>query len=222
MPFRADESISDGRYRTEKYLLSHLTPSEQEVSKIKLNEIFETLGPVVDWYPTWHPLVRNKVNDLEENLTPNPSCGYHGLDHTRYFANGFITCPYDDGEKVIDSVRNLVQATGVAYIEAERLTEKFYSSSATAILVQCHWIKDLADDGTVPLSIAAPLLIESQLHNWETSQVAETWETMREYFLGRPAGKRSSLIVNQETGQGLKKLWESLIKTGMFGPVYNR
>lgn len=54
---------------------------------------------------------------------------------------------------------------------------------------------------------------------WQTAEVAETWESMRSNFLGKPHGKRSSLFVNQETGQGIKKIWESLINTGMYGPI---
>lgn len=219
MAFRADEAAQDGRRHIEKYLLSHLTYSEQETSKKKLDEIFDNLGPAVEWYPTWHPLVRHKLNNEMENLVPSPSCGYQGLDHTKYFANGFITCPYNDGQGVLDSVKNLPHVEGVAYISAERLTEKFYSSSCTTILVQCHWVKALNEDGTIPLSVAAPLLIESELPNWRTSKVGESWDTMREYFLGKPYGKRSSLFLNQETGQCLKKLWETLIKTEMFGPI---
>jgi hypothetical protein len=48
---------------------------------------------------------------------------------------------------------------------------------------------------------------------------AETWDTMRPYFLGRPHGSRSSLFVNQETGQAIKKVWEALTHTDMFGPI---
>ena len=42
---------------------------------------------------------------------------------------------------------------------------------------------------------------------------------MRHYFLGSPHGSRSSLFVSQETGQAMKKIWEALIHTGMFGPI---
>ncbi len=42
---------------------------------------------------------------------------------------------------------------------------------------------------------------------------------MRSYFLGAPHGARSSLFVSQETGQGIKKVWETLIYTGRFGPI---
>ncbi len=47
----------------------------------------------------------------------------------------------------------------------------------------------------------------------------ETRETMCPYILGTPSGNRSSLFVNQETGQSLKKIYNALIDTGMFGPI---
>jgi hypothetical protein len=75
-------------------------------------------------------------------------------------------------------------------------------------------------DGTIPKSIAVPLLLEMEVPNWRTAKVAETWETMRPYILGSPRGARSSLFVNQETGQVLKDVWNTLIDTGMFGPIY--
>ncbi|MGB5235252.1 MAG: hypothetical protein WBN85_08775, partial [Candidatus Macondimonas sp.] len=73
--------------------------------------------------------------------------------------------------------------------------------------------------GMIPLSIAMPLILEKEVPCWHWAEVAETWETMRPYFLGRPHGGRSSLFVSQETGQAIKKTWNALIFTGMFGPI---
>ncbi len=116
-------------------------------------------------------------------------------------------------------MRELAFKHGAATISAERLDVKFYSESATPILVKCEWAKTLPMDKLIPLSIAIPLLLEKEAPCWEWSQVAETWESMRPYFLGAPRGARSSLFVSQETGQVIKKVWESLIHTGMFGQI---
>jgi hypothetical protein len=64
-----------------------------------------------------------------------------------------------------------------------------------------------------------PLLLEKEIPCWRWAVLAETWESMRPYFLGRPHGKLSSLFVSQETGQAMKKVWNALINTGMFGPI---
>ncbi|MEQ1347978.1 hypothetical protein [Acinetobacter lwoffii] len=223
MAFRADEAIREGREHVEKYLLSHLkdlSPVDFEKSRLTLNDLIDQLGPVVETYPTWHPLVSDKRQNYD-CINPNTDCGYRGLDHTILFANGFITCPYGNGQEILDSVNEL-RYNPAAEITAERLDVKLYSSQATPILVRCNWTKRLAADGTVPLSIAIPLILENELPMWRTAEVAETWDSMRSNFLGKPHGKRSSLFVNQETGQGIKRIWESLINTGMFGPLLIR
>lgn len=223
MAFRTDEAIRDGKEDAKRYLISKLhglSNDELSASHDFLSKLFEDLGPVVDSYPTWHPLV-NRGKNSNAFTVPDRDCGFKGLDHTVYFANGFITCPYDDGQKVIDSVDALV-TDDIADITAERLNVKFYNANATPILVKCIWTCDLASDGTIPLKVALPLLLEKELPHWRNSEVAETWDSMRPYFLGNPCGKRSSLFVNQETGQAMKKIWETLINTGMYGPIFIR
>lgn len=221
MAFRAEEAARAGYEAAESYLIGRLrevSAEERARSKEALQDIVDELGPVIDAYPSWHPLVRN--HDGRSPVTwPNRECGYSGLDHTQCFAHGFVTCPYDDGQAVLDSVEKLAYKHQAATITAERLKVKFYSESATPILVKCHWAKTLPMDKLIPLSIAMPLLLEMEVPCWEWSQLAETWETMRPYFLGEPRGAKSSLFVSQETGQSIKKVWEALIYTGMFGPI---
>lgn len=221
MAFRAEEAAKAGYDEAVSYLIGPLrdAPSEErERSKEALLDIVDELGPVVDTYPSWHPLVRHH-DDRQPVMLPGSECGYEGLDHTRHFAHGFVTCPYDDGQRVLESVEKLKYKHPAATITAERLKVKFYSLKATPILVKCDWHKSLPMDKMIPLRVALPLLLEKEVPCWEWSQVAETWETMRPYFLGGPRGARSSLFVSQETGQALKKVWESLIYSGMFGPI---
>ncbi len=220
MVFRADEAAQRGYEQVAAYFIpgpQYADQSARARSKEALAEIVDEIGPVVDSYPTWHPLVCNHERQYPVT-TPQDCCGYKGLDHTRYFARGFITCPYGNGQDVIDSVKSLLPHP-IAYITAERINAKLYHPDTTPILVKCNWDKPLGIDGMIPLSIAMPLILEQELPCWRWSQVAETWETMRYYFLGSPHGARSSLFVNQETGQAIKKIWNSLINTGMFGPI---
>jgi hypothetical protein len=221
MAFRADEAARAGLASVLEYLVpraQHLDEAERARSREALLDIADRLGPVVEGYPSWHPLVRNYRDDRSPATSPGPECGYRGLDHTRYFANGFITCPYDDGQQVLDSVAALPDHPA-ARITAERLDIKLYNPSCTPVLVECEWETPLKSDRTIPLSIAMPLLLEKELPCVWRAEVAETWESMRYYFLGRPHGSRSSLFVNQDTGQGLKKVSDALIYTGMFGPI---
>jgi hypothetical protein len=220
MAFRADEAARTGFENVASYLVPRprdVDESRRARSKEALEEINFKYGPVVESYPSWHPLVANCENTFPATV-PSQQCGYRGLDHTRYFAKGFITCPYGDGEEVLQSVAALL-AHPIADITAERLDVKLYNPNATAILVSCNWKRPLDADGMIPISIAMPLLLEKEFPCWRRAEVAETWENMRPYFLGRPHGSRSSLFVSQETGQAMKKIWNALIFTGMFGPI---
>lgn len=220
MAFRADEAARQGYEQVEAYFVNsrNIQEPERTRSKEALQNIMDDLGPVVDTYPSWHPLVCNHESRHPET-TPSDRCGYKGLDHTRYFVNGFITCPYAHAvQDVLDSVEALPYHP-VANITAEKLDVQLYVPEATPILVKCNWEKPLEADGMIPLAIAMPLILEQEIPCWRWSELAETWESMRYYFLGSPHGARSSLFVNQETGQAIKKIWNSLIYTGMFGPI---
>lgn len=137
------------------------------------------------------------------------------------YSEAFITCPYNDREKVINSLHNQV-LNDAAVITSERLAVKSYSSQANVILVKCEWNKPLYEDRTIPLSTAMPLILEKAIKASKTSTFAETWESMLPHLLGKPHERRSSLFVNQETGQAIKKAWEILINSGMFGPINTR
>jgi hypothetical protein len=220
MAFRADEAARAGLEEVMSYLVPRsrdISASQKANSKDALIDILDELGPVVDGYPTWHPLVCNH-NSRDTVTIPSDRCGYNGLDHTRYFAKGFITCPYGDGQAVLDSVSALPSHL-VADITAEKLDLSLYNNGTTPILVKCNWEKPMHIDGTIPQSLAMPLILEKEVPCWTWSQVAETWETMRPYLLGTPCGSRSSLFINQETGQAIRKIWDALIHTGMFGPI---
>jgi hypothetical protein len=106
------------------------------------------------------------------------------------------------------------------HILAEELDMKLYHPDATPILVYHEWRRPVLNDGTIPKSLAVPLMLEFELPQWRSSEVGETWETMRSYLLGSPHGQSSSLFVSKETGTVMKNIWNSLIYTGMFGPLY--
>ena len=218
MAFRAEEAAMNGQEEAKRYLVRReFDAKERQRSEDAFLDIVEKYGPVVSSYPSWHPLVTHH-DDRDPVTTPDIRCGYKGLDHTRYFRNAFITCPYDDGQDVIDAV-DALPSHPFAVITAERLDVKFYSPSATPILVRCDWEKPLARDGMIPASLALPLMLQKEVPCYEWSKVAETWESMRHYFLGSPHGSRSSLFVSQETAMTMKRVWELLINTGMYGPI---
>lgn len=218
MAFRANEATADGRDRALRYLVPREADSTQRrQSENAVNEIIDRYGPVVESYPTWHPLVANH-DSRNPVTTPRPESGYEGLDHTVFLRNGFITCPYHGEQNVIDSVKGLPDHPA-AVVTAQRIDELLYHENAKPVFVRCDWDKPLETDGTIPKSLVVPLVLEQELPCWRWAQLAETWDTMKPYFLGTPHGSRSSLFVNQESGQALKKIWNALIYTGMFGPI---
>jgi len=221
MAFRSDEAAEKGRENAIEVLATrNFRGSDRARSESRVHDLIDQYGPVVDAYPHWHPLVSSgKRGDLYPVTHPGKSAGYDGLDHTIYFRNAFITCPYSDGKKVLDSVARL-NSNPAATIEAEIIDTPLYVPDATPILVKCNWDRPMENDGTIRKPVAVALLLEMEIPKWWNSEVAETWETMRPYFLGSPRGSRSSLFVNQETGQTFKNLWNMLIHTGMFGPIY--
>lgn len=223
MAFRNNESEQAGYQRAEAKLLGrYIDADKREESRAVLDDIVRRYGPVIESYPMWHPLVAAMAKPESSITTPGDNCGYHGLDHTIFFRNAIITCPYTDGQSVLDSVEQIAGSPfldGVADISASRIEAQLYHANAHPILIQCDWLRPMASDGTVPAAIAVPLLLEKEVPNWRHAEVAETWETMAGYLLGRPFGSRSSLFVNQQTGQIIKSLWNSLIQTGMYGDI---
>jgi len=227
MAFRADEAARQGYEEVENYFTRSTEFDAQKKANIKeaLRELVQekNLGHVVDGYPSWHPLVSHS-DDRNPTLWPSRECGYEGLDHTRFFVGGFITCPYrEDANEVVNSIDKIKKsqkfATSGARINAEVLDISLYHPNTIPILVTCELYEDFLDDGTIPASVAVPLMLEKELPCRYWAQRAESWDSMRPCFLGQPHGKRSSLFVNQETGMSMKKIWELLISTGMYGEI---
>lgn len=219
MAFRADEEPKKTFERALEYLVPReFTLKQRDDARMLLGDITEKYGPVIYAYPAWHPLLAASSHTSFSAMTPSPECGYHGLDHTVFFAHAFITCPYEDDDKVISSVNNLPR-NPVATITAEKLDTTLYHTNAKPVLVKCDWDRRINTNFTIPKDLAVPLMLERELKGWLNAQYGETWETMRPYLLGSPQGSRSSLFIDQETGQAMKTIWNSLIHTGMFGPI---
>lgn len=221
MAFRADEAAKSGYERAKNYLIPRtFEPSHRLAAEQVLLDLVDRLGPVVDCYPTWHPLVANHAANNPET-TPNERSGFEGLDHTVYFAHGFVTCPYGPSgksDKVAESVSKL-PSHPCADISVEILETEFYNGGTTATLVKCEWNETLDQGHFVPTRLAVPLMLEQELPCWRWSQRAETWETMRPYLLGEPYGGRSSLFVGQETALAMKRTYMAMVQSGMFGPL---
>lgn len=227
MAFRADEKETEGKERVQRQFIDSWVPAEnREASRNGLDRLIDEFGPVVESYPMWHPLILTEDSHLANYpiTTPGTSSGYKGLDHTFYLRDAFVTCPYSKGKETLESVAKRKLPAAVEHlvsITAEPLDFPLYTPMATPVLVKLEWSSRLRPlpEG-IPTHIAVPLFLEAMLPRWRREDsAAETWQTMRGYFLGAPCGSRSSLFVSQETGQALKNVWNTLIQTGMFGPI---
>lgn len=221
MSFRINESTTSGlEYAMSSLCYRKNLDAEQVSEGIALVEqIAAKWGPVVEAYPSWHPFVAAGNKDpYSPAMTPGERCGYKGIDHSVFFRNAFITCPYGGAEQVIQSVEE-IQFPDYVSVECEPLNTVLYHPDATAILVTCDWRFDSEEDGTIPKRYAIGSMIEQEIRCWTQANFAETWETMRPHLLGVPCGSKTSLFVNHETGQAMKKVWDSMNHAGVFGLV---
>lgn len=220
MAFRANEISQELKLRAKRDLLSNLrnlSDIDRQRSLQYLEEIMDELGPVVDGYPIWHPLIVDKSQWMFYTR-PHRDTGYAKLDHTVFFVNGFITCPYNEasnyGQDVIDAVNAIPPIHGV-HITAEKIPVTLYNEGTTSILVRCIWPEAFDDDQLLSLSAVMPKLLSTAVTINELGQASFSLEEMLPYLLGQPYGKRSSLFVNQATGLAIKKIWQNILDSKM-------
>lgn len=214
MAFRFNESKEYEFLRASNMMTRGLSNQQKKDDAIDfLKDVQDRFGNFLTTLPSWHPLgpKYDTIYGRQKELK--------GLDHTIYFSSGLITCPYGDGQDVIESAEKIREKSPV-FIHIEELEIELYHERAKPIMIYCDWEEIMLKDGTIPLSIAMPLFLEYTLPNWRHAQVGELWETMEYRFLGSPSGKVSSLSVNKATGHYLKKTFEMLNNSGMFGEIY--
>ena len=219
MAFRINESKYNGLQKAIQYLTNiennGFSTKEREEGKSYLEWLTHRIGPVVDSYPIWHPLMTSSRSKKVRPNHPSAECGYYGLDHTILFAHGFITCPYTDGMDVIESVKALSKSK-VAEISAVKLDYPLYAVGASPILVECHWKFGLESDLTIPSKVAVALMLKQALLDWEQSEYAQSWENISYCMLGSPHGQLSSLFINRETGLKMRKAWQAVCAAGVW------
>ena len=221
--FNAVEHAQEGYERAKDYLIrDHFAPEVKARSESVLQDIVSKYGPVVDGYPSWHPLVNKHEQHAYPPMKPCEANGYEGLDHTIFFANAFVSCPYRGGkaEKLFKSANKMWvnNCNRYAVISGEMLNETFYAEGTQPVLVTCEWQEPLDPGNLIPKRLAVPLMIQQEMKCWEDAQYAETWENMQYFTLGSPYDDHSSLFVSQDTIESMKQTYEAMVDSGMFGP----
>lgn len=217
MTFRADEEKEDGFARALRYLTENLSSDQKKSAEEWLTETVEEFGPVVELYPVWHPLVCDEGTRLSY---PHGSQGYERIDHTICFVNAFVTCPYKDSNRVVASVKKRSEKINHPYatLEAEAQDLVLYHEKAQPVLVWCRWHTGEGEN-IITQRDAICCMIEHEIPMMRSAQVGESWKTMESDFLGSPHGRRSSLFVNEEVGMTMKRVWNAMLDSGVFGPA---
>lgn len=215
--FRANDAAVNGREEAiHTYSRNFKKPEEREAVASYIDRLIKKYGPVVDGYPSWHPFVFYPSADNSRGCAPETlPQGFEGLDHTIYFRDAFVTAPYDGANRVVKSAED----RNDSYTYAEKINDvALYFYNTTPVLVTCEGIPK-EEDNTISKRFALGRMLSSELPAWETAQCGESWEDMRRYILGPPCGSRSSLFVNQDTGQALREVFELLNRHELFGPA---
>lgn len=97
MAFRINESKYNGLQKAIQYLTNiennGFSTKEREEGKSYLEWLTHRIGPVVDSYPIWHPLMTSSRSKKVRPNHPSAECGYHGLDHTCYLPMVLLRVP---------------------------------------------------------------------------------------------------------------------------------
>jgi len=233
--FRRPDSIQQYQENAVRKLTQSLPPKLRSESVEYLENLFVKWGPVIEFYPAWHPLVSQKPDYGSPNTHPN-RC-FPSIDHSVLMRNAFITCPYGGAEELLRKVDEIEQRSFCS-IEAEAIDIPLYSENATPVLVTCRWEGPLeldeltcsedaknrrdglipSENGFIPLRYALPLMLELELPNWERAEVAESWEMVKNYIIGYPNGAASSHFLSRNSILILKKQWQMLMDSGAYGP----
>lgn len=213
MEFRASNVAAEQNELTLKYLTKNL--SNPEAGRRAFDDLVSELGSAVESFPDWHPILTAPDNDSPydvSSLSEIPA--YRGIDHTREFVRGFVTCPYseDRADRIVEAVNK------IPVLSAYRLDVPLYADNAYPVVVEALEI-DLEADGTIRSRDAITFFAEKVVKEMRTAQVAETWWNIRSLILGRPHGARSSLFVNQHAGLHMRKILEALNNSGVYGPI---
>jgi hypothetical protein len=213
MEFRSPTVALQQNAKAMSYLTKSLT--NQEAGRAAVEKLIEELGNAVDFYPDWHPILTAPPRSAHQHVGSLTSIEtYEELDHTTEFVRGFVTCPYSD-----DGADKLVAAVNaVPGLYAYRLEQRLYADTAHPVVVVANAV-ELEADGTIRSRDALAWFAQQAAAEAATARVAETWWNIRSNLLGGPHGSRSSLFVNQHTGNHMRKILEAMNASGMFGPV---
>ncbi len=168
--------------RTVAYLTKNL--ADRVAGRTQVNELIQELGNAVDRYPDWHPILTAPPRRGGEHISNIDQLeAYNGIDHTREFVRGFVTCPYSlaRADKIVASVGKIPN------LYARRLDTPLYADDAHPVVVVAMNV-ELEADGTIRSRDAIAWFVQHAAASASGAQVAETWWNIRSLILGKPHG----------------------------------
>lgn len=211
--FRFPTAVAETNSHSRDYLTKNLT--DPEAGRAIFQKLLQELGNSVNMYPEWHPILTIPPRTDRNMVTcPSQLPVYKGVDHTVFFARGFVTCPYS--EKDAEQLANAVNSTHG--LHAYRLDAPLYNDHAHPVVVEATTV-ELEADGTIRSRDALAWCVQMLVKDAQNAEVGETWWNLRSSILGEPNGSRSSLLVNQHTGGHMRKILDALNNSGMYGPI---
>jgi hypothetical protein len=209
MAFRYDEVVAEQRQRAHEYAANSVrdaryTNDDRARSQIFMEYLLDTYGPLIDRYPDWHPL-KPRLN----------SGNYGGFDdHSVTFRDAILFAPYGDDKAHWEELSAYAKKYDLFAEKVEG--ELFHHPNCHLYLLIVPHSMMVEDEEENPY-IHRTSAIEALLSNWKrvcgdgerphSFQCWESWDTMRPYLIGSPCGKRSSLFVDEATGQAIKRLY---------------
>lgn len=177
-----------------------------------VTDLIAKYGEIVDEYPSWHPLIRNHDAMTFEN-SPSAKCGYIGIDHRVFFANAFISVPYNHIK--IRDVQNAVYSLPISQdysISCKEIETPLYFYGTAPFLVTCDW---WWSSSLIPSETAIGLFLSHEMQCYGRASMAEPWSSMKDCVIGKP----SSAFITKQTERNMKSIWNHIIKTGIFGEI---
>lgn len=218
----AERTMEDAlaRYVFDKDL--DLTENERREAEAYIREIAAEYGPVVDRFPSWHPLVR----DLFYRRYPM----FPGVVEPIYFVNALLVITDDEGaEKVFRKFNSQYTCPDTTFCP-EFVDIQLYGHETCSVLVRCEWDNTTGRDlglptvsepiwPRIPTHLALPAMLQKELSELPERNAGERWETVAPFLLGRPCSNTESLFVTAETARAMKEAWDLLNRYEVFGPV---
>lgn len=203
MSFRYDEAVAEGR----SWAITHKTSYFKGEEKIKsinfIDSLIEKYGPVIEYYPHWHPLrIFQDAHYIQQPV--------RFVDHGLHLRDATLLAPYDES---FDALQSFCEPRRLLATRLDGKGPYHHPRVQLYLVVALNFV--YGDDRYIDRKAAVETMIDGWKKPFEYGHERsareftcwESWETMHGFLLGRPCGKRSSVFVDEETGQAIRRLY---------------